>query len=120
MFSDVQVFATPLTIAHQAPLSMGYSKHEYWSGLPFSYPGDLPNPGIKPTSSMSPELQADSLPLNDLGSPIIQTEKNKYCKLSLISRIKKERKGKRKKNIINTENRLVFARDVGWEVDEMG
>ena len=68
---------------------------------------------------MSPALQADSLPLNYLGSPVIQTEKNKYCKLSLLSRIKKERKGKRKK-IINTENRLVFARDVEREVDEMG
>ena len=97
MFSDVQVFDTPLTIAHQAPLSMGYSKHEYWSGLPFSYPGDLPNPGIKPTSSMSPALQADSLPLNYLGSPIIQTEKNKHCKLSLYLESRKKGKEKEKK-----------------------
>ena len=46
-------------VAHQAPLSMGFSRQEYWSGLPFPSPGDLPNPGIKPRS---PVLQADSLP----------------------------------------------------------
>ena len=51
--------ATPWTVAHQAPLSMGFSRQEYWSGLPFPSPGDLPNPGIEPKS---PALQADSLP----------------------------------------------------------
>ena len=51
--------ATPWTVARQAPLSMGFSKQEYWSGLPFPSPGDLPNPGIEPRS---PALQADSLP----------------------------------------------------------
>ena len=49
---------TPSTVAHQAPLSMGYSRLEYWSGLPFPSPGDLPNPGIEPGS---PALPADSL-----------------------------------------------------------
>ena len=51
--------ATSWTAAHQAPLSMGFSRQEYWSGLPFPSPGDLPDPGIKPES---PVLQADSLP----------------------------------------------------------
>ena len=51
--------AIPWTIAHQAPLSMGFSRQEYWSGLPFPSPGDLPNPGIEPGS---PALQADDLP----------------------------------------------------------
>ena len=46
--------ATPWTIACQAPLSVGFSRQEYWSGLPCPHPGDLPNPGIKPTSSLSP------------------------------------------------------------------
>ena len=50
---------TPWTIAHQTPLSMGFSRQEYWSGLPFPPPGALPNPGIEPGS---PALQADSLP----------------------------------------------------------
>ena len=54
-FSLVQ-FETLWTVAHQAPLSMGFSRQEDWSGLPCLLPGDLPNPGIKPTSLMSPGL----------------------------------------------------------------
>ena len=50
---------TPWTGAHQAPLSIRFSRQEYWSGLPFPSPGDLPDPGIKPRT---PALQADSLP----------------------------------------------------------
>ena len=50
---------TPWTVARQAPLSMGFSRQEYWSGLPFPSAGDFPNPGIEATS---PALQADSLP----------------------------------------------------------
>ena len=56
--SRVRFFATPWTVARHAPLSMGFSKQEYWSGLPFPSPGDLPNPGIKSGSSA---LQADAL-----------------------------------------------------------
>ena len=48
--SRVRFFATPWTVAYQAPLSMGFSRQEYWSGLPFPSPGDLPNPGIEPRS----------------------------------------------------------------------
>ena len=51
----------PIDCSRQAPLSMGFSRQEYWSGLPFPSPGDLPNPGTEP---VSPELQADSLLLN--------------------------------------------------------
>ena len=56
--SRVQLFATPWTVAYQAPPFMGFSRQEYWSGLSFPSPGDLPNPGIKP---VSPEFQADAL-----------------------------------------------------------
>ena len=56
----------PMDIAHQSPLSMGFSKQEYWSGLPFPSPGNLPNPGIKPTSLA---LQADSLQSEPPGKP---------------------------------------------------
>ena len=56
--SRVRLFATPWTVAHQAPPSMGFSRQEYWSGLPFPSPGDLPSPGIEPRS---PALQADAL-----------------------------------------------------------
>ena len=55
----VRLFATPWTVAHQAPLSMEFSRQEYWSGLPSLSPGDLPEPGIEPRS---PALQAESLP----------------------------------------------------------
>ena len=48
--SCVRLFATPWTVAYQAPPSMGLSRQEYWSGLPFPFPGDLPNPGIEPGS----------------------------------------------------------------------
>ena len=55
-FSSVQLCVTLRTVARQGSLSMGLSRQEYWSGLPFSSPGDLPNPGIKPESLMSPTL----------------------------------------------------------------
>ena len=55
-FQSCPTFCDPWTVAHQAPLSMEFSKQEYWSGLSFPFPGDLPNSGIKPTSLMSPEL----------------------------------------------------------------
>ena len=57
---------TPQTVAHQAPLSMEFSREEYWSGLPFSPPGNLPEPGIQPSSPVS---QADSLQPSHQGSP---------------------------------------------------
>ena len=54
-------FVTPWDVAHQAPLSMGSPRQKYWRGLPFPFPGDLPDPGMEPKS---PALQADSLPLS--------------------------------------------------------
>ena len=57
------LFANVWTVAHQASLSMGFSKQEYWSGLPFPLPGDLPNPGIKPTSLCLLHWQAGSVPV---------------------------------------------------------
>ena len=64
--SHVQLFATPWGVAHQALLSVGFSRQEHWSGLPFPSPGDLPDPGIK---LESPALQADSLPFELRGKP---------------------------------------------------
>ena len=55
-FSHVQLFATLWTRAHQAPLSMRFSRQEYWNGFPCLPPGDLPHPGIKPASPTSPAL----------------------------------------------------------------
>ena len=54
--------ATPWTVAHQAPLSVGFSRQEYWNGFPFPSPGDLPDPGIKLPYPVSPALAGDSLP----------------------------------------------------------
>ena len=65
-FSHVRLCATPWTVADQAPQSVEFSRKEYWSGLPFPSPGDLPNPGIEPGS---PALQADALPSEPPGKP---------------------------------------------------
>ena len=62
--SRVRLFATPWTVAYQAPLSMGFSRQQYWSGSPFPSPGYLPDPGIK---SRSPALQTDALPSEPSG-----------------------------------------------------
>ena len=68
--SRVRLFGTPWTVAYQAPLSVGFSRQEYWSGLPFPSPGDLPNPGIEPGS---PVLQADALPSEPPGKPQLES-----------------------------------------------
>ena len=65
--SHVWLFSTPWTVACQASLPMGFFRPEYWSGLPFPSPGDLPNSGIEPRS---PELQAGSLPSEPPGKPL--------------------------------------------------
>ena len=66
--SRIRLLETPWTVAHQAPPFMGFSRQEYWSGLPFPFPGDLPNPEIEPGS---PVLQADSLPSEPPGKPLL-------------------------------------------------
>ena len=65
-FSRVRLFATPWTVASQAPPFMGFSRQEYWNGLPFPSPGDLPDPGIKPRS---PAFQADAFTSEPPGKP---------------------------------------------------
>ena len=62
---------TPWTVAHQAPLSRGFSRQEYWGGLPCPPPGDLSNPGIETASLASPVLQVNSFPLRHLGSLVL-------------------------------------------------
>ena len=64
--SHIRLFAILWTVAHQAPLSVGFSRKEYWSGLPCPPPGDLPDAGVQ---SVSPALPADSSPLSHQGSP---------------------------------------------------
>ena len=74
--SRVHLFATPWTVAYQAPPSRGFSRREYWSGLPFPSPEDLPDPGIKPRS---PALEADALTSEPPGKKVEGTEI--YCDL---------------------------------------
>ena len=76
--SCVRLFATPWTVAYQAPWSMGFSRQEYWSGLPFPSPRGLPHPGIEPGS---PALQTDALPSEPLGKPV----KNLKLLMNLIN-----------------------------------
>ena len=84
--SHVQLFETPWTVAYQAPLSVEFSRQEYWSGLPFPSPGDLPHPGIKPGS---PTLQANSLLTEPAGKPLFWGRKvqipvaHKACYLAM-------------------------------------
>ena len=80
LLSHVWLFATQWTIAHQAPPFMGFCRHEYWNGLPFPSPGDLPNPGIEPRSSA---LQADSL----LAEPQGKSKNTGVSSLSLLLQI---------------------------------
>ena len=72
LLSRVRLFATPRTVAYQAPPSMGFSRQEYWSGLPFPSPGDLPDPVIE---LGSPALQADALLSEPPGKSIIMSTK---------------------------------------------
>ena len=74
----------PWTVACQAPLSMGFSRKECWSGFPFPPPGDLPNPGIEPVSPASLAMQADSLPAKPSGKPLLYAG---YCICPLLCRV---------------------------------
>ena len=68
-FSRVQLFVTLQTLAHQAPLSIGFSRQEYWTGLPWPPPGNLPDTGIEPMSLASTALGGRYLPAELLGKP---------------------------------------------------
>ena len=68
--SRVQLFVTLWSIAHQAPLSMGFSRQEYWSGLLFSISGAIPDPGVKPFSLVSSALEVDYLPAESSKKPL--------------------------------------------------
>ena len=81
LLNHVQLFETPWTVACQVPLSMEFSRQERWSGLPFSSPGDLLDPGIKPTS---PALQVDSL-LSEPPGKIWERNTSRLCIVILVN-----------------------------------
>ena len=78
--SRVWLFATPWTVAYQSPQSMEFSRQEYWSGLPFPSPGDLPDAGIEPRS---PALQADAWPSEPPGNPLLHRSRMQLWRLLL-------------------------------------
>ena len=89
-FTHVQLSAAPWTADHQAPLSIGFSRQECWSRLPCPPPGDLPDPGIEPTSAVSPVLQADYFtaeppvePIDVQSSTVYNYQKMKTIQVSL-------------------------------------
>ena len=81
-FSCVQFFATSWTVARQAPLSMGFSKQEYWSELPCPPPGNLQNPGIKPSSLVSPALAGGFFPTVPPGKPLNSASFHRYLAIN--------------------------------------
>ena len=84
LLSHVRLFATPWTVANQAPLSMGFSRQQYWSGLPFPSPGNLPDPGMEPGS---PALQVDALPSEPPGksfNPHVHNVTSSTCNQYII------------------------------------
>ena len=85
LLCHVQLFATPWTVARQAPLSMGFSRHEYRSRLPFSPPGDLPNPGIEPVPLVSPKLAGRFFTTLTPGKPGLLTYMYESESLSAVS-----------------------------------
>ena len=76
LLGHVRLFATPWTVAHQAPLSMGFSRQEYWSGLPFPLAGDLLDPGIEPES---PALAGGFFTTEPPGKPNLRAENSYSC-----------------------------------------
>ena len=76
VLSRVRLFVTPWTVAHQAPLSMGSSRQEHWSGLPCPPPGDLPDPGVELASLVSPALAGGFFTNAPLGKPCPHTPPN--------------------------------------------
>ena len=81
LLSHGQLFEIPRTVAHQAPLSMGFPRQEYWSEWPFPPPGDLPHPGIKPMSLLSPVLADGFLPTRATWESESESDSVQYCKV---------------------------------------
>ena len=78
VLSHFRLFGIPWTVAHQVPLSMGFHRQEYWSGLPFPPPGDLPNPGIELCLLCLLHWQIDSFPLCHLGNQLDIVQRYRY------------------------------------------
>ena len=100
-FTRVQLLATPQTVALQAPLFIGFSRQEYWSGLPSPPPGDLPDPGMEPASLTSPELACGFL----------TTVREPHFYISKLS------EGALLKPL-NNQNQYLFSKEISKAIDE--
>ena len=98
-FSCVRLFATLWTVARQAPLSEGFSRQEYWGGLPCPPPWDLSDPGIKPASSVTPALQKDSFTTEPLGKPKKACRKHQKDSWISLKKANKVRFGQERKKL---------------------
>ena len=107
-----RLFAIPLTIAHQTPLSMEFSRQEHWRGLPFPTPGDLPNP-IELESLASPVLAGGFFTTGPPGKTGIQRLVGELRSLKLQTVWQGHKKKSNRNRIINTENKQVVARGHG-------
>ena len=96
---------TPWTVAHQAPLSIGFSRQEYWSGLPFPPPGDLPDTGIEPTSATSPALEGEFFTTVPPGRPIKPVLELKWIIQKILINQREVRR--REKNKDGTNGQMV-------------
>ena len=85
-FSRVQLFATLWTVACQAPLSMGFSRQEYWGGWPFPPPRDLPDPGIEPAPPESPALAGRSFPTEPPGESMADSNW-KHSEIGILNNV---------------------------------
>ena len=90
VLSCFRLFAAPQTVARQTPLSMGFSRQEYWSRFPFPSPGNLPKPGTEAVSPVVPALQVDSLPLEPSGKPEAKTIGKKNLEAEASRRFQSE------------------------------
>ena len=110
--SCVQLFATPRTVASPAPLSMGFSKQEYWSRLPFSPPGDLNDPGIEPPSATSPTLAGR---LHYHQARLTVSLQGVHATYGICRT--KETSGKNQNIFLNQEN-VLLLKHLKWEKNE--
>ena len=109
--------ATYKCVAHQASLSIGFSRQEYWSGLPCPPPGDLPDLGIKPTFPVAPPLYADSLPLSYQGSPLINLSWTQSCLWIFCMAFRTLRVWVNPIFINSQLQRCHYPHTVGWRID---
>ena len=118
LLSHVQLFVTPWTVAPQAPLSIRFSRQEYWGGLPLSPPGDLPDSGIEPSSPTSPALAGEFFyHWATWGAPVTALGK---CNLKRRDCFTSTRMASRKKNKVVRQHHQLNGHELEWTLGDSG